>query len=61
MVRLLEKTLIRVGNEEYARANRSFGLTTLHDRHVSVRGPRIAFRFRGKAARCTSSASATAS
>jgi len=48
VLRLLEKTLIRVGNEEYARANRSFGLTTLTDRHVTVRGPRIAFRFRGK-------------
>jgi DNA topoisomerase-1 len=48
VVRLLEKTLIRVGNEEYARANRSFGLTTLNNRHVTVRGPRIHFRFRGK-------------
>jgi DNA topoisomerase-1 len=48
VVRLLEKTLIRVGNEEYARANRSFGLTTLANRHVKVRGPRIHFRFRGK-------------
>ena len=48
VVRLLEKTLIRVGNEEYARANRSFGLTTLDNRHVKVRGPRIHFRFRGK-------------
>jgi len=48
VLRLLEKTLIRVGNEEYARANRSFGLTTLNNRHVTVRGPHIAFRFRGK-------------
>jgi DNA topoisomerase I len=48
VLRLLEKTLIRVGNEEYARANRSFGLTTLDNRHVRVRGPRIHFRFRGK-------------
>ena len=48
VLRLLEKTLIRVGNEEYARANRSFGLTTLTDRHVKVRGGRIHFRFRGK-------------
>ena len=39
VVRLLEKTLIRVGNEEYARANRSFGLTTLTNRHVKVRRP----------------------
>jgi DNA topoisomerase-1 len=37
VVRLLEFTLVRVGNEEYARANGSFGLTTLRDRHVSVR------------------------
>jgi DNA topoisomerase-1 len=48
VVRLLEKTLIRVGNEEYARANRSFGLTTLNTRHVKVKGRRIHFRFRGK-------------
>jgi len=48
VLRLLEKTLIRVGNEEYARANRSFGLTTLNNRHVTVRGRRIHFRFRGK-------------
>jgi DNA topoisomerase-1 len=48
VLRLLEKTLIRVGNEEYARANRSFGLTTLTGRHVKVRGRRIHFRFRGK-------------
>jgi DNA topoisomerase-1 len=51
VVRLLEKTLIRVGNDEYARANRSFGLTTLNSRHVTVRGPRIGFRFRGKSGR----------
>jgi DNA topoisomerase-1 len=48
VVRLLELTLIRVGNEEYARLNRSFGLTTLRDRHATVRGERIRFRFRGK-------------
>ena len=48
VLRLLEKTLIRVGNDEYVRANRSFGLTTLNSRHVRVRGPRIHFRFRGK-------------
>jgi DNA topoisomerase I len=48
VVRLLEATLIRVGNEEYARHNRSFGLTTLRDRHASVEGYRIHFRFRGK-------------
>lgn len=45
---LLETTLIRVGNREYARANKSFGLTTLQDRHVTVRGARIFFRFKGK-------------
>ena len=48
VVRLLEKTLIRVGNEEYARENNSFGLTTMRGRHVEVRGSRIGFRFRGK-------------
>src|SRR3954447_20924562 len=48
VVRLLETTLIRVGNEEYARLNRSFGLTTLRGRHVSVEGAAIRFRFRGK-------------
>jgi len=50
-VQLLEKTLIRVGNDEYARANGSFGLTTLHNRHVNVRGRRVTFRFRGKSGR----------
>ena len=48
VVGLLEKTLIRVGNEEYARENSSFGLTTMRRRHVTVSGSRIAFRFRGK-------------
>jgi DNA topoisomerase-1 len=48
IVRLLETTLIRVGNEEYARANRSFGLTTLRSRHVQVRGSAVQFKFRGK-------------
>ena len=48
VVRLLELTLIRVGSDEYARLNRSFGLTTLRDRHASVRGSSIRFRFRGK-------------
>jgi DNA topoisomerase I len=45
---LLEKTLIRVGNGEYARQNRSFGLTTLKDGHADVRGARVRFTFRGK-------------
>ncbi len=48
VVRLLETTLIRVGNEEYARANKSFGLTTLHDHHVEVDGAEMSFEFRGK-------------
>src|SRR5262245_14430737 len=51
VVRLLETTLIRVGNEEYARANRSFGLTTLRDSHVDVSGSKLEFRFRGKSGR----------
>jgi DNA topoisomerase I len=48
VVQLLEKTLIRVGNGEYARSNRSYGLTTLRDGHVEVKGPRVRFSFRGK-------------
>ena len=48
VVRLLEITLIRVGNEEYAKSNRSFGLTTLCDRHVQVDGTQLRFEFRGK-------------
>jgi DNA topoisomerase-1 len=48
VVRLLEATLIRVGNDEYARTNGSFGLTTLEDRHVDVNGSHITFRFRAK-------------
>jgi DNA topoisomerase-1 len=48
VVRLLETTLIRVGNEEYARANQSFGLTTLRDRHVAVLGTTLRFEFEGK-------------
>jgi DNA topoisomerase-1 len=48
LVRLLETTLIRIGNDEYARTNGSFGLTTLRNQHVEVHGSRIRFRFRGK-------------
>ena len=48
IVRLLETTLIRVGNEEYARQNASFGLTTMQDRHVDVSGATLTFEFRGK-------------
>jgi DNA topoisomerase-1 len=48
VVRLLETTYIRIGNEEYARQNASFGLTTLRGRHVSVNGSTVHFCFRGK-------------
>jgi DNA topoisomerase I len=48
IVQLLEKSLIRVGNEEYARQNQSFGLTTLRNRHVQVKGGTLRFEFRGK-------------
>ena len=48
VVRLLEMTLIRVGNEEYARNNDSFGLTTMRDHHVDVSGSSLRFEFRGK-------------
>ncbi|MET0168065.1 MAG: DNA topoisomerase IB [Vicinamibacterales bacterium] len=48
VVQLLEKTLIRVGNDEYARHNNSFGLTTMRNRHVQVSKSTLRFRFRGK-------------
>ena len=48
VVELLGKTFIRVGNSEYARTNQSFGLTTLRDGHVQVRGRELRFEFRGK-------------
>ncbi|MEX2182674.1 MAG: hypothetical protein WD771_11580 [Gemmatimonadaceae bacterium] len=48
MVRLLDKTLIRIGNEEYLKANRSVGLTTMRRKHVAVRGDTLTFAFRGK-------------
>ena len=48
VVQLLERTFIRIGNEEYARDNKSFGLTTMKDRHVEVNGSKLRFRFRGK-------------
>jgi DNA topoisomerase-1 len=48
VIRLLDRTLIRVGNDEYARENRSFGLTTLRRRHVEVKGTSLRFSFRGK-------------
>ncbi|MFZ2540486.1 MAG: DNA topoisomerase IB [Gallionella sp.] len=48
VVRLLDRTLIRVGNDEYARENRSYGLTTLRRKHVEVKGAMLRFSFRGK-------------
>lgn len=45
---LLDRTLIRIGNAEYARDNNSFGLTTLRDHHVEIRGKKARFSFRGK-------------
>lgn len=48
LVQLLDATLIRIGNSEYARENDSYGLTTLHDEHVNVQGTLIEFSFRGK-------------
>ena len=48
VVQLLDETNLRVGNEEYARVNRSFGLTTLRNRHVEVEGGTVKFEFRGK-------------
>ena len=47
-MQLLERTFIRVGNENYAKENNSFGLTTMQNRHVRVRGANLRFRFRGK-------------
>src|SRR5438094_6265669 len=51
LVRLLERTFIRIGNEEYARENKSFGLTTLKNRHVTLKGAQVLFQFRGKSGR----------
>jgi DNA topoisomerase-1 len=48
IVRLMDLTFIRVGNEEYAKENKSYGLTTMQDRHATVRGQTIKFSFRGK-------------
>jgi DNA topoisomerase-1 len=48
IVYLLEATMMRIGNEEYAKQNKSFGLTTLRDRHVRIDGREVEFRFRGK-------------
>ena len=48
IVRLLDRTHVRIGNEEYAKANHSFGLSTLRDRHARVRGDQVSLSFRGK-------------
>ncbi len=48
IVYLLEATMIRIGNDEYARDNKSYGLTTLRNRHVKIDGSEVEFRFRGK-------------
>jgi DNA topoisomerase-1 len=48
VVQLLERTFIRIGNEEYARQNKSFGLTTMRNHHVEIDGSELRFRFRGK-------------
>ncbi len=48
IVKLLETTLIRVGNKEYARTNKSFGLTTMRNKHVDVKGASLRFQFKGK-------------
>jgi DNA topoisomerase-1 len=48
VVHLLETTLIRVGNDDYARDNKSYGLTTLRDKHVAVQGGQLRFEFKGK-------------
>jgi DNA topoisomerase-1 len=48
VVHLLETTMIRVGNDDYAKQNKSYGLTTLRDRHVAVDGAEMKFRFKGK-------------
>ncbi len=55
VIRVMEMTLIRVGNEEYAKQNKSFGLTTLRDRHASIRGGKAVFEFKGKSGKthCT--------
>ncbi|MBW8725043.1 MAG: DNA topoisomerase IB [Inquilinus limosus] len=51
IVRLLEATLIRIGNDEYAKTNKSFGLTTLRKRHVDVEGGAVRFEFKAKSGR----------
>ena len=53
VIRLLETTLIRVGNRQYVKENKSFGLTTLRDRHVDIEGTTVNFEFRGKSGKVT--------
>ena len=48
IVSLLEKTLIRIGNDEYAKTNQSYGLTTIRNQHAHVKGSHIRFSFKGK-------------
>ena len=48
IVSIMERTFIRVGNEEYARTNKSYGLTTMRNKHVAVKGTTVQFKFRGK-------------
>ncbi|HEX8100406.1 MAG TPA: DNA topoisomerase IB [Actinomycetota bacterium] len=48
VIRILDTTLVRIGNQEYARMNDSFGLTTLQDRHADITGAKLRLRFRGK-------------
>ncbi len=48
VIQLMEKTLIRVGNDEYARTNQSYGLTTLRDKHATVKAGKVQFQFKGK-------------
>src|SRR5207253_113824 len=48
VVRLLETTYMRIGNDEYARTNKSYGLTTLRNQHVEISATKVRFRFRGK-------------
>ena len=51
VVQLLDRTMIRVGNADYVKQNRSYGLTTLRDRHVQVNGTELRFQFTGKGGR----------
>jgi DNA topoisomerase I len=61
VVRLMEVTFIRVGNEEYARENRSYGLTTMRGRHVRIDGSTVTFKFQVRVEYVTRSMSLIAS